>query len=455
MYLPNLANDLCPSVWYLYDPDLAAGNIWYDLMRKQNAGYTDAVFTSRSAFTWSSVSPTGGRGSVALGNYEMTLDISPTIPAAFANLFNDFSVSLVINIGTGPSGGGYIIDHHQISSNTGWRVGFGGIGYSPFFQLNSLAVFASPVSAGVWRHYVWVISRSTNKAYIYQNGTPILQSDISAVAGQSLANSFGLSLFSGSSGYANALAIHSHALSAAEVTKLYTESLNAYPSMLLQQSAKKYFQMWGSEYNEVGSGGALGSGSATINVIYSPASSGGGLSGGTDVTSASYNPTASGGATTNGSSSQDNFDNITASGGALGGSEAVITATYQSIAIGGATTNGSYIGGYLYPQVASGGIITNGTVRPVYQQFFVQVASCAHGQKCGFSDDDQFCADELLVQSYGSKFVGVRRRNPSAYQLDPKKSANGSAAMVPAITLCRQKIRLRPQDQKPHRIISR
>lgn len=219
------------------------------------------------------------------------------------------------------------------------------------------------------------------------------------------------------------------ALTPAQVQQLYRNPWGMFKAPPKRFSSTRF----PSIYNQTGSGGALGGGTATVDVIYNPTASSDALGGGADVTSATYNPTAS--------------------GGALAGGDAVIAVTYQPIASGGAVTNGTYAGGYLYPQIASGGMVANGTVRSAYQPYFFQVASCPNGQKCGFSDDDQFCADELLVQSYGSKFVGVQRRNPSAYQLDPKKSANGSAAMVPAITLCRQKIRLRPQDQRPHRII--
>jgi hypothetical protein len=146
--------------------------------------------------------------------------------------------------------------------------------------------------------------------------------------------------------------------------------------------------------------------------------------------------------------------NITPTGGVKAAGHGALR--FNDIASGGVLVGGEYFA-YLYRETGSGGAKLGGTAQPIVDHIYIK-AHCTTitTVKCGYEREDQFCAEWTPVQGHGSKFFKVERRDPR-YVCAPSRDTTvcrGSTAMVAAITLCQQRLRLHPGDLPPPRILS-
>jgi hypothetical protein len=225
-----------------------------------------------------------------------------------------------------------------------------------------------------------------------------------------------------------------------------------------------------SQLNPRSSGGSIASGISQRYSTYSPQISGGCslsgnvryfnvitkfVSGGVIINGDSPNYStryviSSGGAVVSGILEITSVFNPSPSNGAeMAGHGATIDTEYTS---GGILASGHFIARYLidYP---SGGLSIGGQSLVVSEHIWIKVDNCGSDLKCGYSNDDQFCAGFDKIQGFGSKLVNPKRKDPAA-SLISKKSLYGATAYVPAITFCHQKIRVDAEDMPPKRIIT-
>ncbi len=130
---------------------------------------------------------------------------------------------------------------------------------------------------------------------------------------------------------------------------------------------------------------------------------------------------------------------------------------FNMVGSGGVLGSGLYVGQYHNIEVQSAGALVAGEPFLETVAYFVQADCVADpsSMKCGYSNDNQFCANAQPIQGFGSKFFnGKQRTNPALPRLNRGVQQVGSTALVPAITFCRQKIRTRPSDFPPPTILS-
>lgn len=242
--------------------------------------------------------------------------------------------------------------------------------------------------------------------------------------------------------------------------------------------------------NKETTGGALLGGISIYNAIANSASNSVVIAGGTSVLSSIYVSRMNNGAKLNGTTTVFNVVSRSTSGGILLGGESsnysekritpsggVVVVSIIDInsiinptplngakvaghgatietefASGGILAGGQYITRYLvdYP---SGGLSIGGQSLAISAHNWIKVDNCESDVKCGYSNDDQFCAGFDKVQGFSSKLSNPKRKDVTALWIS-KKSSYGTTAYAPAITFCHQKIRVDAEDMPPKRIIT-
>jgi hypothetical protein len=225
-----------------------------------------------------------------------------------------------------------------------------------------------------------------------------------------------------------------------------------------------------SQLNPRSSGGLIASGISQRYSTYSPQISGGCSLSGNVLYFNVITKFVSGGVIINGDSQNYSTRYVISSGGTIASGILEITSVFNpspsngaEMAGHGATIDTEYTSGGIlasghfiarnlidYP---SGGLSIGGQSLVVSEHIWIKVDNCGSDLKCGYSNDDQFCAGFDPIQGFGSKLVNPKRKDPTA-SLISKKSLYGTTAYVPAITFCHQKIRVDAEDMPPKRIIT-
>lgn len=258
--VPNLSHPLCPDYWWLVDPDLAAGNTWFDLMRNRNGGLANATFTGvgqNPQPPWSSISPPGGRGSWSFimtdstketyGNIS-TFPISP--PFSVAALVNSTVAATAQVIFCKQYNGGIVVPVVLCLGNSPTHA-YDGIA---FFNggWHSSGVTRNIVADNIWHFVVGTFDQSVLKYYV--DG----KLDASAAfSGTYLDATTTIAIgrynndHAGINGNINSTLFYRRALSSTEVFQLYTESLNGYSNLLWRPNKRKYFSLSSSQISKI------------------------------------------------------------------------------------------------------------------------------------------------------------------------------------------------------------
>jgi hypothetical protein len=210
--------------------------------------------------------------------------------------------------------------------------------------------------------------------------------------------------------------------------------------------------------NHTPSGGGKASGTATVQqIVLSPQAAVAGLwVAGTASFGLNVTRTPSGGMYAAGAATML----FTYKPSVLGGGKASghASTNFNITTSGGVMCSGLYVARYHDVEVESFGLEARGTAFEEHIPFLVKVESCpdADTTKCGYEEDDQFCARYKPIQAHGSKFFQPKRRNPSIHCVNGLTGAPcvGSTAQVASITFCRQKLRTDPSDFPPRSILS-
>ena len=191
------------------------------------------------------------------------------------------------------------------------------------------------------------------------------------------------------------------------------------------------------------------------------------------VSQATYRPLISGGAFSSGQAviSEFTINEITMSGGVICsgiaeekytpasagvfvGGNAALQTIYYHISSGGSIVSGGFFT-RIYTEVSAGGAKCSGISEISRAKIYNTVGSCPIAVKCGYKNDHQFCGVSDLVQGFGSKLQNKQKSDVSALCINQSQEpvpCFGTIAYLPAITFCRQKIRIKPEDLPPNTV---
>jgi hypothetical protein len=164
---------------------------------------------------------------------------------------------------------------------------------------------------------------------------------------------------------------------------------------------------------------------------------------------------AQGGALAGSSANPTYVFNSTPSGGAMAAGHGWMY--FSNIMSGGAVVTGFNVG-HIYSETGIGGVLATSVDIIEEDHIFIEAECPPSTMLCGYINDDQFCAELEDVQAFGSTLSHQQRRDLRAIAITPPGrpiSVYGSVAKLPAITFCRQKIRTKPADFPPQRIVAK